>query len=145
MTEIHVEQSAGGEEEDLAQELAGHEASMAAGAAEVHEESAEEAAAEAEAAAATAAEAAMVNAASVGAAESAAASAAESAAVADTGAQAIAQALQAQTAVLESFMSELRESRQGSALPEKKTPVKQTTDRSPSGKQRRGGWYYGKK
>jgi len=146
MTEIHVEEGAGGEEEDLAQELAGHEASMAAGAAEVHEEGAEEAAAEAEAAASVAAEAAAVNAASVGAAESASASAAESAGAAESAAQGVVQALEAQTAVLQSFMSELRDSRAGAeTFPEGKPPVKKKADRAPAQKGRRGGWYYGKK
>lgn len=136
-----IEETSGAEEEE---DVAGQEALMAAGAAEVHEESAGEAAEEAEAAAEAAVEAAAVNAASVGAAESAAASAAESANAAQSGAQAVAEALQAQTAVLESLLTEVRASRETSESPVEKEKPKQTADRPPSTKKRRGSWYYGK-
>lgn len=142
MAEITIEDS----EEPVGEELAEHDAAKAVGAAEVHEEMAEEAAAEAAEAAVVAEEAAMVNAASVGVAEEAALRAEESATAAMTGAEAVAEAIRAQTLMLNSFMEEVRLAREsGKGDTEPKKPVEKKPDRAPANKpNRRGGWYYGR-
>jgi hypothetical protein len=143
MADIEINEDPG--DDESGDGLAEHDASMAAGAAEVHQENAAEAAQEAEAAAETAVAAAVANSESIGAAESAALRAEDSAAAAATGAEAVAQAISAQTAVLESLLSKLETPPAQDSGPAEKTPVKKTTDRAPAeSKKRRGGWYYGK-
>ena len=142
MTEITVESTDSPEESDL-EEQDEHDAAREAGAAEVHKDNAEEAAAEAEAAAEVAVAAAGNNAESLALSESAAARAEEAAGAANSGARAVAEAITAQTAVLQSLLAKLDAPAEKS--PAEETPVKQTKDRAP-GKKRRSGLatrYYG--
>ena len=136
MTEITVESSENPDEVDLEEE-AEHDAAREAGAAEVHKENAEEAAQEAEAAAETAIMAATANTENIGRAEEAAASAAESANAANSGAHAVAEAITAQTAVLQSLLEKLDAPKQ-EEKPAGGEPVKKTADRAPGKKRRTG-------
>jgi len=144
MTEITVESPEGSEEVEL-EEQDQHDAAREAGAAEVHKEAAEEAAEEAEAAAEAAVAAAVNNSESIGQAESAAMRAEDAANAANSGAHAVAEAITAQTAVLQSLLEKLDTPKEESKPPEDGEPVKKTKDRAPA-KQRRSGIgrkYYG--
>jgi len=57
---------------------------------------------------------------------------------------AVAEAVQAQTAVIQSLMEELRATRSTQGTPSEKKPVKKTPDKAPAKSSRRGGWYYGR-
>lgn len=137
MTEITVESSENPDEVELEEEEE-HDAAREAGAAEVHKENAEEAADEAKVAADVAVMAATANEESIGRSESAAARAEESANVANAGAQAVAEAITAQTAVLQSLLEKLDSPKEESKPPTDGEPVKKTTDRPPARKRRSG-------
>ena len=128
MADIEInEEIPGGESSE---ELGEHEAAKAAGAAEVHQEDAEEAAAEAEAAAEVAIAAATANTENIGRAEEAAARAEESANAANSGAHAVAEAINAQTAVLQSLLDQMATPKESPT--EDKEPVKKTPDKPPA-------------
>lgn len=119
-----------------------HDAAVAEGAAEVHEEQAEEHADEARAAAEVAAQAAQANIAAVGEASEAAEVATSAATVAADAESRVVEAIQAQSAVIQSLLDEVRASREAAARPvPEKTPSK--PDKPPARKGF-GHRYYGR-
>lgn len=145
MTEITVESTDNPDEVEL-EEQDEHDAAREAGAAEVHKERAEEAAAEAEAAAETVADTVSVNVDQANMAMDAATRAEDAANAANSGAHAVAEAITAQTAVLQSLLEKLESApKEESTPPADGEPVKKTKDRAPE-RQRRSGIgrrYYG--
>ncbi len=133
------------EDEDQGVEVASaHDAAVAEGAAEVHEEQAEEHADEARAAAEVAASAAQANIESVGQAAEAAEVATGAAEIATEAESRIVEAVQAQSAVIQSLVDELRAGREAATAkpPTPEKPAK-TADKPP---ERRGFGhrYYGR-
>lgn len=132
------------EDEDAEiEDQAAHDAAVSEGAAEVHEEHAEESADEARAAAEAAAMAAQANIEAVGQAAEAAEVAEGAAGVAVEAESRVVEAVQAQSAVIQSLVDELRASREAAATtPQPETPAK-TPDKPPSRKGF-GHRYYGR-
>lgn len=120
------------------EDQAAHEAAVAQGAAEVHQESAEQSAEDAAAAASMAAEAAEANLESVADAVEAAATAEYAAGISVAALSGIESAIVAQSEIMSTLVAELRESRTSQVTPE---PVKETPDQPPAAK---GHGYYGK-
>lgn len=132
--------------EEEPEEVAEHEASKAAGAAEVHQENAQAAADEAKIAAEAAASIANSAINDVMETREAADSARNSAEVAQMGAAAVVEAVNAQTAVLQSLLDRLEQSSQPAKTPtEGGEPVKKQSDKPPAQKKRSGfaARYYG--
>lgn len=129
--------------DDSVEVQSAHDAAVSEGAAEVHEEQAEEHAAEAAAAAEVAAQAAQANIAAVGEAAEAAEVATSAAAVSVEAESRIVEAVQAQSAVIQSLVDELRAGRESAAAqPTPEKPPK-TADKPPA-KRGFGHRYYGR-
>lgn len=131
------------EDEDESIEIqSAHDAAVAEGAAEVHEEQAEEHAAEAAAAAEVAAQAAQANIAAVGEAAEAAEVATSAATIAAEAESRIVEAVQAQSAMIQSLVDELRAGRESAAATPTPEKPSKTADKPPK-RRGLGHRYYG--
>ena len=140
MTDVIVHEDEEVEDETLA------EAASAAGAAEVHEDSAEQAAMEAELAAGVATEAASANVAAVEEIAESAALAEQAAVSAGLAESAVIEALQAQTIAISSLVEELKAAREQPAVVVSEKKTRKSPDRPPTEKKKGFGHrYYGLK